>query len=72
MTDEREAVARRVYAAVCEKPGTTVAYLAKGLGLTKAKVISALMYMGELDLLVSEDGWGGIHPFINKEAEYGG
>ncbi len=72
MTDEREAVARKVYAAICEQPGLTIAFLAKKLDMGKGQVMNALIYMGDLDLLVSEDGWGGIHPFKNTEAPYGG
>jgi len=72
MTDEREATARKVYEEVCKSPGITPVYLAKRLGMTRMQVVGALSFMEQIDLLVSEDGWGGIHPFINKEAKYGG
>lgn len=72
MTEEKEKFARHVYELLRRQPGQTPTQLGDALGVGRMRVISALIYMEQIDLLVSEDGHGRVFPFEYTEAAYGG
>jgi predicted transcriptional regulator len=71
MTDEQEFIAKKVYALLKEKPGLTPTQISRALGIGRHRVINALIFMEELDLMVSEDDSGRVYPF-EEDCSYGG